>query len=213
MSIRAARTRRDESLIIIIHKTLRWESARRETKQERCAAKQERVPSLASSGGLLMSSLSLVENRSIPRREGGVLESVEQKPNHFRRLRPLGRRDADVGWRTPFLFASHSLVLHSLSRSSYTTVPPCLFLSHTVLNPPTLLDLDQHRNRPQIYCLESARMEASSTRLMTYQGCRFLLTGFFRFCSLISRVSCRSLFLIATKIADRVKWSSLDIRV
>lgn len=46
MSIRAARARRDESLIIIIHKTLRWESARRETKQERCAAKQERVPSL-----------------------------------------------------------------------------------------------------------------------------------------------------------------------
>lgn len=26
-----------------------------------------------------------------------LLESVEQKPNHFRRLRPLGRRDADVG--------------------------------------------------------------------------------------------------------------------
>lgn len=26
-------------------------------------------------------------------------ELVERKPNHFRRLRPLGRRDADVTWR------------------------------------------------------------------------------------------------------------------
>lgn len=87
---------RDESLIIIIHNIPLWESARRETKQERCAAKQEGVPSLLR--GLLMSSSSpRAGNWSIPRREGGVLESVEQKPNHFRRLRPLGRRDADVG--------------------------------------------------------------------------------------------------------------------
>lgn len=52
----AAGARRDESLIIIIHKILLWESARRETKQERCAAKQEGVPSLLR--GLLMSSSS-----------------------------------------------------------------------------------------------------------------------------------------------------------
>jgi len=145
-----------------------------------------------------MSSLSLAENRSIPRWEGGVLESVEQKPNHFRRLRPLGRRDADVGWRTPFLFASHSLVvLHSLSLFLYHCFSLPVPISYCI--EPTLLDLDQHRNRPQIYCLESAHMEASSTRLMTYQGCRFLLTGFFRFCSFISRTSCRSLFFYCYK--------------
>jgi len=102
-----ARARYDESLIIIIHKILLWEPARRETKRERYAAKQEGISSFLR--GLLMSSSSpLTGNWSIPWR-GGVLESVEQKPNHFRRLRPLGRRDADVGWRTPFLFASRSL--------------------------------------------------------------------------------------------------------
>lgn len=165
----AARTRRDESLIIIIHKILLWESARRETKQERCAAKQggRGVPSLLR-GLLIPSSSLLAGNWSIPRREGGVLESVEQKPNHFRRLRPLGRRDADVGWRTPFHFASRSLYHRS---SLLVPISYCI-------EPTTLLDFDQHRNRPQIYCSESAHMEASSTRLMTYRGFSSSLSDF-----------------------------------
>lgn len=171
MSIRAARARHDESLIIIIHKTLRWESARRETKQERCAAKQERVPSLPrglayvllipggepeySTAGRGCARVSRAETQSLP------ASAPIRAPRRWRRLTyalPL---------RIPL-----ARPVFSLSRSSYTTVPSCLFLSHTVLNSPTLLVLDQHRNRPQIYCLESAHMEASSTRLMTYQGCR-----------------------------------------
>lgn len=178
------RARCDESLIIIIHKILLWESARRETKQERCAAKQEGVPLLLR--GLLMSSSSpLARNWSIPRREGGVLESVEQKPNHFRRLRPLGRRDADVGWRTPFLFASRSLYRR------YSLVVP---ISHCI-EPTTLLDFDQHRNRPQIYCLESARMEASLTRLMTYRGFSSSLPDFSAFARSSPELVAVSLFL------------------
>lgn len=196
----AARARRDESLIIIIHKILLWESARRETKQERCAAKQEGVPSLLR--GLLMSSSSpLAGNWSIPRREGGVLESVEQKPNHFRRLRPLGRRDADVGWRTPFLFASRSLY-----RCASLVVP----ISHCI-EPTTLLDFDQHQNRPQIYCSESAHMEASSTRLMTYRGFSSSLPDFSAFARSSPKPVASCFFLIVTKIANRVKTISLSL--
>lgn len=193
MSIRAARARRDESLIIIIHKTLRWEPARRETKQERCAAKQERVPSLPRGLAYVLLIPGGEPEYSTTGR-GFVLESVEQKPNHFRRLRPLGRRDADVGWRTPFLFASHSLVLYSLSLFLYHCSSLPVPISYCI--EPTLLDFDQHRNRPQIYCLESAHMEASSTRLMTYQECRFLLTGFSGFARSSLELSCRSLFFL-----------------
>lgn len=178
----AMRARCDESLIIIIHKILLWESARRETKQERCAAKQEGMPSLLR--GLLMSSSSpLAGNWSIPRREGGVLESVEQKPNHFRRLRPLGRRDADVGWRTPFLFASRSLYCCSslvVSISLYWTYHPL------GLRPTSKQTADLLFGKRSHGSFFNAANDVS--RIF------FLFTGFFRFCSLISRVSCRSLF-------------------
>lgn len=150
---------------------------------------------------LLMSSSSPVAgNWSIPRREGGVLESVEQKPNHFRRLRPLGRRDADVGWRTPFLFVSHSLYRR------FSLVVP---ISHCI-EPTTLLDFDQHQNRPQIYCSESAHMEASSTRLMTYRGFSSSLPDFSAFARSSPEPVAVRFFLIVTKIADRVKTISLS---
>ena len=143
-----------------------------------------------------MSSSSLLAgNWSILRREGGVLESVEQKPNHFRRLRPLGRRDADVGWRTPFLF-----VFRSFYRRSSLVVPISYYIELT-----TLLDFDQHRNRPQIYCSESVHMEASSTRLMTYRGFSSSLPDFSVFTRPSSEPVAVRFFLIVAKIADCVK--------
>lgn len=58
-----------------------------------------------------------------------------------------------------FLSPSH---LHSSSFPSSWSAPLL----------PSPLDLYQPRNRPQIYCLESARTEAPSAWLMTYRGCR-----------------------------------------
>lgn len=128
------------------------------------------------------------------REEGCAPESVEQKPNHFRRLRPLGRRDADVGWRTPFR-------LSSFLRRALPLFLVSLFVACS--NLPLRLDLYQTRNRPQIYCLESARMEAPSPWLMTYRGSRefSLLVG--PGCSVFRQQHTASFFFVVSQIIGR----------
>lgn len=117
-----------QSLIIIIHKTLGPGSGQAWYRtQERCDAKQEGLQLPPCSPLSLSPSLHPSEPWFSTMRRGCVHESVEQKPNHFRRLRPLGRRDADVGWRTPFRlssFLTHPLLLRFSSFSRPRTASP-----------------------------------------------------------------------------------------
>lgn len=92
-----------------------------------------------------------------------LLESVEQKPNHFRRLRPLGCRDADVCWRILFLllvdcaYLTLSLVMHTHTHTQPSLSLLMLLLLLCTADTP-VWNLTQ--NRPQIYCLASTRSEA-----------------------------------------------------
>lgn len=180
----AARARRDESLIIIIHKILLWESARRETKQERCAAKQEGVPSLLR--GLLMSSssphgreleysttgrgcarVSRAETQSLP------ASAPIRAPRRWRRL-------------------TYALPLRvSLTLSPF--LPGCSYLTLYWTYHPLGLRPTSEQTADLLFGKRShgSFFNAANDVSRIF----FLFTGFFRFCSLISRASCRSLFL------------------
>lgn len=155
------------------------------------------VPSLLRS--LLTSSLSLGGEPEYSTAGRGCARVSRAETQSLPASAPIRapRRWRRLTYALPLCVSFAHLTSLSLSLSVSLFPSPCSSLpvpiSHYIEPTTALLDLDQHRNRPQIYCLESARMEASSTQLMTYRG--FLLTRFFRSRPLISRAGCCSLFL------------------
>lgn len=97
----AAEAKKPWSLIIIIHKTSPPGSRPGVRLSKKDVPQNKGPTSLVAFIYLFFLSLNHPAAHLKPRAPASgyevILDSVEQKPNHFRRLRPLGRRDADVG--------------------------------------------------------------------------------------------------------------------
>lgn len=157
-----------QSLIIIIHKTLGPGSGQAWYRtQERCDAKQEGLQLPPCSSPPL--SLSLCPSFSSPigtmvfYDEKGVRSRVSRAETQS--LPASAPIRAPRRWRWLTYALSLVFLSHPPSPSSFHFFLPASNRLST-----TWLDHYQTRNRPQIYCLESARTEAPSPWLMTYRG-------------------------------------------
>lgn len=177
----AARTRRDESLIIIIHKILLWESARRETKQERCAAKQGgRGGTIASSGLayiLLIPSSRELEYSTTGRGCARVSRAETQSLPASAPIRAPRR------WRR---------LTYALPLCVSLTLPPFLSACSYLILYWTYHPLGLRPTSKQTADLLFGKRSHGSFFNAANDVSRifFLFIGFFRFCSLISRASC-----------------------
>ena len=184
-------TEQDESLIIIIHKIFLWESARRETKQERCAA-NKRGGTIASSGlayvllipsgreleysttGRGCARVSRAETQSLP------ASAPIRAPRRWRRLTyALPLRVSLI--LPPFLPGCSYLIL-------YWTYYPLGLRPTSKQTADLLFGKRSH----------GSFFNAANDVLRIF----FLFTGFFRFYSLIFRTSCSSLFLDCCKDSE-----------